>query len=180
MWSWLFIGLIVITCLLCLTSVAQLELKKTSARIWTLLACCSMAVTLTVLFNNHSTEMQEYPYQFKTPNIVLKELKPQEVIEQAPGTVTGELEGNGVTKMVNPRAMVIVNNLNIRDAADINAPLQGNVAYGQIVMIMDNPVDSDWAKIDTGTGIIGWAAKRYLNMLPEEQSGQEPEIKLGG
>lgn len=180
MWSWLSIGLVVVTCLLCLTSVVQLELKKTSARKWTLLACCSMAVTLVVLLNHHPAESQEYPYQFKAPNIVLKELKPQEVVEQAPGTVPGGPEGSGVAQMANPRAMVIVDNLNIRAAADINAPLQGTAAYGQMVMIMDHPADSEWVKIDTGTGIIGWATKRFLNILPAEQSGQEPEIKLGG
>jgi len=173
-------GLIVITCLLCLTSVVQLELNKTSARIWTLLACCSIAATVMVLFNNPSTEMQEYSYQFKTPSIVLKELKPQEAIEQAPETVPGEPEGNDEPNMTNRKAMVVVSNLNIRDAADINAPVLDTVDYGQIMTILENPTNSDWVKINTETGLTGWVIKRYLNTLPEEEGSQEPEIKLGG
>ncbi len=183
MWSWLSFGLIAITCLLCLICVAKLERKKKSAGKWTLLMCCFIVVTLAVLFNNSftDTETREYSYQFKNPDIVLKELKPQEVIEQEPETVPERPDESGVLKRVNPKkAMVIVNNLHIRDAADINAPLQGTVIYGQIVTILEHPVDSDWVKVDTGSGITGWVTKEYLNPLLEEPGGQEPEIKLGG
>lgn len=169
MWSWLTMGLIILTCMLCLISVVQLELKKTFARIWLVLMCCSIAVTVWVLLNTPSPEIQEYAYQPRPPNIVLRELKPYEEKEHLLEQVSpGESEEMSEPSQVEQRAMVVVNDLNIRDAADVSAPVLDSVAYGQIMTILETPGDMDWVKIKTQNGLTGWVAKRYLTFLTEE------------
>lgn len=168
MWSWLIMGLIILTCTLCLVSVVQMELKKNFARIWLTMTFCCIAVTVWVLFSIPSLDMQKYAYQPRTPNIVLRELKLYEEKEHLPEQFSpGESEAMPSPAQIEQRAMV-VDDLNIRDAADVNAPVLDTVAYGQIITILETPGDMDWVKIKTENGLTGWVAKRYLTLLPEE------------
>jgi len=153
----------------CFISVAQMEMKKPSAKVWLVLTCCSIAAAVWVLLNTPSIKMQEYAYQPRPPNIILKELKPQPVQEDLPEQVpAGEPEEILEPAEVEKKAMVVVNNLNIRDTADINAPVLETTVYGQIMTVLEDPIDADWARIKTETGLTGWVVKRYLRFLPEE------------
>ncbi len=180
MWSWLVLSLIIITCMLCFISVVQLEMKKSSARVWLVLACCSIVATVWVVFNRPSLDMREYHYQPNSPNIVLKELEPPpeqvNLSEPAPSVEPEETPKPAGTE---EKAVVVINELNIRDDANTSAPVLDKVTHGEIVTVVEEQAGTGWVKIKTSTGLTGWVDKRYLNILPVEQNSQKPEIKLG-
>lgn len=174
MWSWLIIVLISITCFFCFITVVKFELGKSSARIWLIITCCSVAGVIGALVSAPSPNMKEFSYEMKPPRIEIKELKtPDEEADKVDeGDEQKETEPGDKDTMENQastkgRAMVTVSKLNIRAEPDINAQVTGAVQNGDVLTILDAPGDLDWVKIKTSGGFTGWVAKRYLRLLPE-------------
>lgn len=82
-------------------------------------------------------------------------------------TVSGDNDATGNQDSSKGKAIVIISSLNIRAEPDINAQIAGNVQNGEVLTILALPDDLDWVQIKTASGVTGWVAKNYVQLLPK-------------
>ncbi|WP_027364760.1 SH3 domain-containing protein [Desulfotruncus alcoholivorax] len=190
MWSWLIMILITLSCLFCLFSVVQLELKRPNAKIWIVLTCFTIGAVVGTLLSVPSPILQKYSYEPKPAEIKIKELKsPEEqslkeqtAEEQKPEqnepqdeTITDD-KTEGISQSTElpttgskaeKKVLVMVPELNVRSDSKNSAEILDTVQYGQILTEIEAPEGLDWVKVRMDNGLTGWVAKRYLNYLTD-------------